>query len=386
VEEADHRAPPETAERAQADLDMSTMLFAERRFRSAWQRAGAAHELASRLGNLEARYRAAAQQLRASSGPGEEQLRALLAELSIGARVGVSPRMLTNFLFEACYSLLGWGDLQEAYRLSQELREIAAKTHYPSAVQRADLIQALASTLAGRWEDTLTRAESFMGQAEELGNPSWAWAQCDYGVTRMRISLGRSDEALTGIDAAIPREGVQAVVRTALRVLCLGALGRLDEARTVAAPLLDPQGLGPEADYAPTYLVAVLLEVAVAIQHREAAARLSAQLSGLSDQVTIRALSATAVGRHLGAAAALLGDLEAARRNYEQALEACEKIRFRPEIALTRLQMAELLLEQYPNERATAMEHLDFAIAEFRDMKMQPSLERALRHKEVLKA
>jgi len=33
-----------------------------------------------------------------------------------------------------------------------------------------------------------------------------------------------------------------------------------------------------------------------------------------------------------------------------------------------------------------ALEHLDFAINEFRDMKMQPSLERALRHKEILGA
>jgi hypothetical protein len=32
------------------------------------------------------------------------------------------------------------------------------------------------------------------------------------------------------------------------------------------------------------------------------------------------------------------------------------------------------------------MAHLDFAIAEFRDMKMQPSLERALRHREILRA
>jgi serine/threonine protein kinase len=31
-------------------------------------------------------------------------------------------------------------------------------------------------------------------------------------------------------------------------------------------------------------------------------------------------------------------------------------------------------------------EHLDFAIKEFREMKMQPSLERALRHKDILKA
>jgi hypothetical protein len=37
-------------------------------------------------------------------------------------------------------------------------------------------------------------------------------------------------------------------------------------------------------------------------------------------------------------------------------------------------------------EKSEAIEHLDFAIKEFRDMKMQPSLERALRHKEILKA
>ena len=39
-----------------------------------------------------------------------------------------------------------------------------------------------------------------------------------------------------------------------------------------------------------------------------------------------------------------------------------------------------------PDERATAMEHLDFAIGEFREMKMQPSLERALSHRGLLGA
>ena len=36
--------------------------------------------------------------------------------------------------------------------------------------------------------------------------------------------------------------------------------------------------------------------------------------------------------------------------------------------------------------RAEAMEHPDFAVGEFRDMKMQPSLERALSHRDFLKA
>ncbi len=44
-------------------------------------------------------------------------------------------------------------------------------------------------------------------------------------------------------------------------------------------------------------------------------------------------------------------------------------MRFRPETALTRLQLAELLLEHYPEERSEVLEHLDFAISEFRVMK-----------------
>jgi hypothetical protein len=94
----------------------------------------------------------------------------------------------------------------------------------------------------------------------------------------------------------------------------------------------------------------------------------------------------TCIGRHLGAAAALLARREEARNYYAQALEISVRIRNRPEIALTRLGLAELLLEHYPDERPVAIEHLDFAIAEFTEMKMQPSLERALRHRGLLKA
>ncbi len=70
----------------------------------------------------------------------------------------------------------------------------------------------------------------------------------------------------------------------------------------------------------------------------------------------------------------------------DQELEVAADMRFRPAVVPTRLQLAELLLECYPDERAEALEHLDFAITEFRDMKTQPSLERALKHKEILKA
>jgi len=77
---------------------------------------------------------------------------------------------------------------------------------------------------------------------------------------------------------------------------------------------------------------------------------------------------------------------EKARADYKEALRVSTEFRFRPEVALTRLGIAELLLKHYPNDKKEALEHLDFAIKEFREMKMQPSLERALRHKDILKA
>ena len=42
--------------------------------------------------------------------------------------------------------------------------------------------------------------------------------------------------------------------------------------------------------------------------------------------------------------------------------------------------MSQLLFEKYPNEEGEARRHLDFAVAEFRDMKMKSSFERALNH------
>jgi hypothetical protein len=92
------------------------------------------------------------------------------------------------------------------------------------------------------------------------------------------------------------------------------------------------------------------------------------------------------MGRELGGAAVLLGQPEKARQYYRQGIDACVNGRHRPELALCRLEMAELLLENYPEERNAAIEHLDFAISEFQDMKMQLALERALRHRGLLKA
>jgi hypothetical protein len=80
-----------------------------------------------------------------------------------------------------------------------------------------------------------------------------------------------------------------------------------------------------------------------------------------------------------------VGDRAAARRYYAQALESAGKIRFRPELALTLVSLAELLYtESGDAARSEALDHLGIAIPELQDMNMQPALERALALRETL--
>jgi len=168
--------------------------------------------------------------------------------------------------------------------------------------------------------------------------------------------------------------------------LVLACLGRSDEARAAMGQLLTEMRVASDEHVMVATAGVTLLETAVMLEDRGAAALLASRLRPVAD-LAYGGIAFTSVARHLGAAGALLGEREEALAYYEQALEICTQIRFRPEIALTHLGLAELLLEGAGKaQHGEALGHLDFAIAEFRDMKMQPSLERALRHKEVLKA
>jgi tetratricopeptide (TPR) repeat protein len=127
------------------------------------------------------------------------------------------------------------------------------------------------------------------------------------------------------------------------------------------------------------------IETAILVGHKPATEMLLRKYADTSIRIVVP-IGMRVVPQYLGAAAAMLGRHDEARKYYDEAIKVCTEMRYRPGLALTRLQLAELLLEHYLNEKKEALEHLDFAIKEFREMKMQPSLERALRHKDILKA
>ncbi len=121
---------------------------------------------------------------------------------------------------------------------------------------------------------------------------------------------------------------------------------------------------------------ALLLQAAVVLEHRQASQALAARLACVA-HLAADGNGPTCVPRHLGDAATLAGDRRAARAYYAQALVSAAKIRFRPELALTHLSLAELLARGN-TERSQALEHLQLALPELREMKMQPALERAV--------
>jgi hypothetical protein len=197
------------------------------------------------------------------------------------------------------------------------------------------------------------------------------------------LYLGRADEVLprfTHLPDIHQRPDLRAMlaIQAAHQGRRAEAIGQLTDVLAVL------QSLAREGQ-AMAYAVASLLEAAVLVEDLEAVAAARNELAGRVP-VTTREMSLLNVQRHLGEAARLLGERDAARAEYERSLAWATSIRHRPEVALTHLALAELLRDGDAAEQTEAQGHLDFAIEEFRAMKMQPALERALRHKGLLHA
>jgi len=144
-------------------------------------------------------------------------------------------------------------------------------------------------------------------------------------------------------------------------------------------------GVGTDDDPVMTWMDTFYFEAGILAAHKKATELLYKRLN-IPGLYTNGTDVPTSIPRQLGNAAVLLGKPDDAREHYKTSFRVCTEMNFRPELALTHLNFAELLFDHYPDEKAEALEHLDFAIKEFREMKMQPSLERALRRKDILKA
>jgi class 3 adenylate cyclase len=119
-----------------------------------------------------------------------------------------------------------------------------------------------------------------------------------------------------------------------------------------------------------------LLDAVIRLEDRERARELSQRLEGaLPYSINNYGQS---IGRLRGRAAMLLGEPQAARAHFEDGFDIARKIGVRAEIAFLNHEMARCLFEHFPDERTTAVEHLNEATREAQAMKMKPLLDECL--------
>ncbi|HEY95715.1 MAG TPA: hypothetical protein G4O15_12345, partial [Dehalococcoidia bacterium] len=374
IDRAERYALPDTPEKAWADATLGSWMFNRGDMHSGEKLIRSALDLARRLDDqytiqhvlsvaivmwVAPQYTLEREQL------GEE----LWASVQRSGLRGVVPAAFGQ-LFDA---YLVAGKKQQAEKYLDDLRIIAEKTKMFNVVQFTSLIESDLKIIDGQLEEAVKMSKEVRARSEQASVTLFSGSGA-----RVHIYLGRPVE--------IPESMLRSFEGRVSNCLILAHQGQIEEtSKIIDRYVIKRTNFGTDEDLFPTFADTVFLEVSILIGHSQAAEMIYNRLNG-TDVRTGGARALPCIARLLGGAAALLERYDDAREHYKEAIKVCTEMRFRPEMALTRLELAELLLDHYPDEKAEALEHLDFAINEFREMKMQPSLERALRRKDILKA
>ncbi|UCC16959.1 MAG: hypothetical protein JSU58_11485, partial [Dehalococcoidales bacterium] len=307
---------------------------------------------------------------------GEERVR-LAEEVVNRPRTGVSLFSHSTGLVFSGYAFLETGKRDRAEEVWQEFLDIAKRTRQPALLVNSAQVESQLAFLDGRLDEAVEIIHNLESRSDELGFSYFIISVAGLLLPRPLFHLGKAEEALQLVKLISPFPWTVAV--------CLAYMGHEKEAvESLEQGMTDYPMAGSDQDESTAFSSICLLEAAVLLNHKQIAELLLERLRSTTVRTTAM-WWLTCIPRHLGGAAALLGRCKEARQHYQEAIKVCTEMRFRPELALSRFQLAELLLDHYPKEKAEALEHLDFAVEEFREMKMQPALERALQRKDILK-
>jgi len=372
---ADRYASPDTIERVWADSFMGMIKFFTSNPDEGLHLVYEAYKLSRKLEDPETFWMAAGFFLWAGFAPKfqEEQLR-LAEEMLEKPRTGVSIRTLYDTIAYISSVFGVYGIREHAYKLRSERTELADKTRQPHHQLNTIGSDIVFLYHEGELERALEKREILWEKGNELNLVM-------YTVVLLSMHFFRSILYLFG-----PGEEIKPWAQnpeSPASLLMMAHLGKYDEVKerleyfTNSRKYRDENyAFNPAADVP-------LLEAAVKVKHRKAVELFLHRLEN-SKIITTGPWQTTCVHRHTGDGWELLGKTEKARSDYTKALKYASKVQFRPEIALIRFQLAKLLFEHYPADKSEALEHLEFTISEFKEMKMKPSLEKALELKESL--
>jgi eukaryotic-like serine/threonine-protein kinase len=384
---ADRYARPDTPERAYVNVSLGVISCGKGDLRSGSKLFKDALEFARRFDDQNALWRAGCGLLWYFTGPQHTKERIQLAKEFLTIHHTQMDLWGAWTLFFAGNAFLCQGNLVKAKEAWDKIGDIAKR----SGQLYLELMSATTNTILmiidGHLDEAIRQMKNTQNRGENAGIGATASNLVDMSNGIPRLYLGESLEAwVNELQEHVSISSASLtpnLLRLCLLQACLG--NEVEVSNVLERHVINRKAFGSTEDETGIGSDMMLLESAVLVKNYKATELLLNRLSG-TGLYTTGYHNTTCISRHLGGAAALLERYDEARQHYQEAIRVCTEMRFRPELALSRLQLAELLLEHYPQEKKDALEHLDFAIKEFREMKMQPSLERALRHKEILKA
>ena len=373
-ERVDEHAAPESRERVMADCLISWTHWTLKDQETCWRLRRQALELARRIGDPEALAYAMFSFI-VVGGPqkwDKERLQ-VAKELQDTPRAGMAPQHVSQLLYSLAEIFANSGDRASADRYWSELDAYAARVPDPYVHSWQVFCEAIRLYMRGEIEKALEISQELVANAAALGIDLWGQLMGTWASSIALADLGRFDElraaqwvwsSLLHGDSAIAIQLAQG--------------GRTEETRELVRRVIAERAIGDVDDWSDCLTLTQLTYAAAVSGDADSARVLYARLK---ENDNWYALPVMTTGRALGLAAALLGDFDAARRHLLTALDFARRIEDRREIAFVRLALAGLLFEHFSDERTEASEHLNIAIREFRDMKVQTALEDAMRLK-----
>jgi len=262
----------------------------------------------------------------------------------------------------------GRGDRERGTQILRQLWDLAQTTNDLTVTIVGRFLSAWQALLDGRLEEAARLGSSADEEAERTGARLASSASLARAISaRALFYMGRTTE----LDLNVFGSTRSSLAKKA------GVLAFLGRCQEVAAIRERFGAIGDIHDQTSCYILGDLLEACTRCRDRTTAEQLVARLSPLANR--LQPLQVVSYGRLLGDASVLLERPDDARAYYQQALEVSRAARCLPELALTQLALADLLLMRGSStEQTQALALLDAAIAAFGEMHMQPSLERAL--------
>ncbi|MFB3092508.1 MAG: hypothetical protein ACE1ZD_04840, partial [Dehalococcoidia bacterium] len=317
-------------------------------------------------------------------GHHQESLEKSLLGLELARRVD-NPRAVLVLQFWTIANQLATGDLQGAKPHLADMRDLAERLRDRSWLAGAFYLSARASIYEGDWE----AARHFSNQGLAVLSMD---CRCLAAHMQLEFELGEFDQSdaylerlLDAMRRTPPGPKVEYLI-PALGIPLAARASGADRHFEVAEAAADAVLTAPNS---PTLFVwgarAGLGFLAVLRGDSLAAADHYASLT--PSRGTALAPISVVFDRILGLLAQTMSSPDLAAEHFEDALAFCRKAGYRPELAWTCCDYADMLKERNAEgDRAKAVTLLDESLAISSELGMQPLMERVLSRREILKA